>query len=171
MSQEPPTAAELALELSASYAHRVGDDVHVVLELADPGAAGGPTQLELRTGKRSVRVPVTGGDRSLDSLVPSARLRPGLWRLALVGSDGDVRPVQGRLLNSRRQPVALLPGPTPTTQMAPPQPAPTPAPSSGRARAYKTAATLANRGLALLPDQRASKYRAVLKKAGHRVLG
>ena len=140
MTEQAECATELPLELSASYAHRVGDHLHVVLQLADAGAGDVPAELELRAGKRTVRVPVTAAGAGLDAVVPLARLRPGLWRVALVGPDGDVRPVQGRLLNSRRQPVALLPGPVPSTQLAPPQPSrrrrapPPPPPRSGGCR-------------------------------------
>jgi hypothetical protein len=173
MCDQAQTAAELTLELSASYAHRVADDLHVVLQLTDGPAAtataDGPVHLELRAGKKVVRVPVTDRDGALDARVPSAGLRPGLWRLALAGPDGSAVPVQARLLNSRKQPVALLPGPLPRTQLPPPQPS-APASTSARARAYRTAAVVANRGLALLPDQQATKARAVLKKAGRRVL-
>jgi len=169
MSQPAQTTAELTLELSASYAHRVGEDLHVVLRLADQDTPE-PTHLELRTGKKVVRVPVTPRDGALDAQVPSAGLRPGLWRLALAGADGATTPVQARLLNSRKQPVALLPGPVPSTQLAPPQPAGPPT-SSAKARAYRTAAVVADKGLRLLPEQQAVRARAVLKKAGHRVLG
>ncbi len=169
MSQEAQPGGELALELSASYAHRTGEDLHIVLGLVDQDAPA-PSQLELRAGKKVVRVPVTPQDGTLDARVPSARLRPGLWRLSLAGADGGTRPVQARLLNSRKQPVALLPGPVPSTQLAPPQPAP-PASRSPKARAYRAAARVANKGLALLPEQQSTKARGVLRKAGRRVLG
>lgn len=176
MSQPAQTATELVLELSASYAHRVAEDLHVVLQLADrDGSDGfgsdGLAHLELRAGKQVVRAPVTSRDGVLEASVPSAGLRPGLWRLALAATDGRALPVQARLLNSRKQPVALLPGPVPSTQLAPPQPSSPATSSSARARAYRTAAVVANKGLGLLHEQRASQYRAVLKKAGRRVLG
>jgi hypothetical protein len=170
MSQEVQKAGELALELSASYAHRVGEDLHIVLHPTED-VSPAPTQLELRTGKKVVRVPVTTQDGALDARVASDGLRPGLWRLALAGPDGRTTPVQARLLNSRKQPVALLPGPVPSTQLAPPQPAGPPASPSARARAYRAAAVVANKGLSLLPERQASKARGVLKKAGRRVLG
>ncbi|HYO40533.1 MAG TPA: hypothetical protein VER39_12860 [Nocardioidaceae bacterium] len=171
---------ELAVELSSSFAHRVKDDIHVVLQLADERAVANAS-LQLQAGKKVVRVPATPaatggrGDRGgpvLEVYVPAADLRPGVWRLGLVGSDDGVTALRARLLNSRRQPIALLPGPVPRTLMAPPQrrPAAAAAPD-GRARAYATASRLANRGLALLPEQRATRYRAVLKKAGRRLLG
>jgi hypothetical protein len=169
MSEQAQTADELTLELSASYAHRVGDDLHVVLQLAD-GPADAPAHLELRAGKKVVRVPVTSRDGALDATVPSAGLRPGLWRLALTGAEGSARPVQARLLNSRKQPVALLPGPLPRTQLPPPQPSTPASASSPRARAYRTAAVVANRGLGLLPARQAASARTVLKKAGRRLL-
>lgn len=177
MTEPAQRATELTLELSASYAHRVGDDLHVVLQLADRNGSDGLlgpdhlAHLELRAGKQVVRAPVTSRDGDLHASVPAAGLRPGLWRLALTAQDGPALPVQARLLNSRKQPVALLPGPVPSTQLAPPQPSSPATSSSAKARAYRTAAVVANKGLGLLPEQRASQYRAVLKKAGRRVLG
>jgi hypothetical protein len=184
--------AELTVELSASYAHRTGEDIHVVLTLTDDVPADTAARLQLRAGRKVVRVaatptvpaaPATAGDPGdaagtdgsaglvLDARVPAAELRPGVWSVGLVGSDGAVTPVEARLLNSRKQPIALLPGPVPRTVLAPPQRVAPPAPSAGKARVYATASKIANRGLSMLPDQQASKYRSVLKKAGRRVLG
>jgi hypothetical protein len=167
--------SELPVELSASYAHRVADDIRLVLQLADEVDLDASAQLQLRAGKKVVRVPSTaspteGGPR-LEARLPAADLRPGVWRVALVSADQGVRPVEARLLNSRKQPVALLPGPTPRTELAPPQPVQTPAAGpGGKARAYRAAAQIADRGLRLLPDDRAARYRGILKKAGRRVL-
>jgi hypothetical protein len=171
---------ELAVELSSSFAHRVHDDIHVVLQLAADRPVDG-AHLQLRAGKKVVRVPVTpavgggrgdGGGPVLDARVPTTDLRPGVWRLGLVGSDNRVTALRARLLNSRKQPIALLPGPVPRTLMAPPQRRPAPAAAQdGKARVYTTASKIANRGLALLPEQQASKARTLLKKAGRRVLG
>ncbi|MGA8211209.1 MAG: hypothetical protein WB798_13765, partial [Nocardioidaceae bacterium] len=124
---------ELAVELSASYAHRKGDDVRVVLQLSDGAAAGNGTLLQLRAGKRQARVGTatsaarddTGGV-VLEARVPVTDLRPGVWRLGLVASAdaavSDETPVEARLLFSNRQPVALLPGPVPSTAMPAPRP-------------------------------------------------
>lgn len=178
---------ELTVDLPASYAHRAGDDIHVVLALSDDVPADSAARLQLRAGRKIVRVPATASDPApfpgdgagldgaaglvLDARVPSADLRPGVWSVGLVGSDGAVTPVEARLLNSRKQPIALLPGPVPRTVLAPPQRVAPPAPSAGKARVYATASKIANRGLGLLPDQQAARYRSVLKKAGRRVLG
>jgi len=166
---------ELSVELSASYAHRVDDDIHLVLQLADDVALDASAQLQLRAGKKVVRVPSTAspadGGQRLDARLPAADLRPGVWRVALVSADRGVLPVEARLLNSRKQPVALLPGPTPRTELAPPQPVQAPATGpGGKARAYRAAAQVANRGLQLLPQDKAARYRGILKKAGRRVL-
>jgi hypothetical protein len=167
--------AELTVELSASYAHRAGEDVHLVVQLADGATVGTPAQLQLTAGKQLKRVPVTVTPTAdgllLDGRVPAATLRPGVWRIAVAGGDAAPVPVEARLLNSRKQPIALLPGPLPTTQLPPPERTSAPTSDSGRVRAYRTAAGIANRGLALLPEERASKARAALKKVGRRVLG
>ena len=168
------THPELAVDLSASYAHRAGDDIHVVLQLADETALDAAAQLQLRAGRKVVRTPATStytpGGRVLDARVPAADLRPGVWRLGLVDAGQGVQPVEARLLNARRQPIALLPGPTPRTELAPPQPARAASPAGTRGRAYRAAGRVADKGLALLPEQRATRYRALLKKAGRRVL-
>lgn len=172
---------ELAVELSSSFAHRVEDDVHLVLQLAAERPVS-DVRLELRAGKKVIKVPVTpaatggradSGGPVLDAWVPTADLRPGVWQLGLVEDEDRVTALRARLLNSRKQPIALLPGPVPRTLMAPPQRRPAPAATSngGKARVYTAASKIANRGLALLPDEQASKYRAMLKKAGRRVLG
>jgi hypothetical protein len=183
--------AQLTVELSASYAHRAGDDIHVVLSLADEVPADAAARLQLRAGRKVVRVPATptepavsaaadGLDQSdapeapsglvLDARVPAADLRPGVWSVGIVGTDGAVTPVEARLLNSRKQPIALLPGPVPRTILPPPQRTAPARPTAARARVYATASKIANRGLSLLPEQQASRYRTVLKKAGRRVL-
>ena len=164
--------ADLTVELSASYAHRADQDLHIVLQLADEHAVDSG-QLQLRAGRRTVRVATrattTAQGTVLDARVPAADLRPGVWQLALLGAGDEVRGVQARLLNSRKQPVALLPGPTPRTELAAPRPA-EPRTPAGKARAYHVAAVVANKGLALLPEQRADRYRTLLKRAGKRVL-
>ena len=166
---------ELAVELSASFAHRTGEDVHVVVQLAHGAVLETPAELLLRAGKQLKRVPVTVSTTAegllLDGRVPAATLRPGVWQLAVAGGDARPVPVEARLLNSRKQPIALLPGPLPTTQLPPPERTPAPVADSGRVRAYRTAAVVANRGLALLPERQASSARSALKKVGRRVLG
>jgi hypothetical protein len=167
--------ADLAVELSASYAHRAGQDIHVVLQLADDRAVDSAAQLQLRAGQRTVRIATTSSSTPdgtvLDARVRAVDLRPGVWRLMLVGPGDEVHGVQARLLNSHKQPVALLPGPTPQTEMAAPRPVERQGQGGGgKERAYHAAAKVANKGLSLLPDQRADRYRTLLKKAGRRVL-
>lgn len=147
-----PTKATEVDTLS-SYAHRMGGDVHLVLELPETSPADGPARLVLRReagrgragrggrGDKVVRVdaetaPAGAGVR-LEARVPARRLPPGLWRLAL-RRDESATPerLQARLLTSRTQPVALLAGPRPSMKMAPPRPrTPSgPAAVAGRAR-------------------------------------
>jgi hypothetical protein len=168
------TPPELPVELSASYAHRTGEDVRVVLQLAG-GAAPDAAALQLRAGRRVLQVASTSRSTAegelLEARLPAADLRPGVWRLALVGADQDVRPLEARLLNSRKQPIALLPGPTPRTELAPPERVVPVAVAPRRARVYRAASRIADAGLAVLPESRAQRYRAALRKAGHRVLG
>jgi hypothetical protein len=166
------TQGDRAVELSASYANRTDEDIHVVLQLAEELSFPVAPRLQLKAGKRLVRAETTSSlsaaGTTFEARVPAADLRPGVWHLALVGADDEVVGVEARLLNSRKQPVALLPGPVPRTEL--PAPRPAAAPTSGRVRAYQAAARVANKGLGLLPEQRAARYRSVLKKAGRRVL-
>jgi hypothetical protein len=100
-----------------------------------------------------------------------------VWTLALVGGAGAerrVQPVEARLLTSRKQPLALLPGPTPATRMPPP--APRPASSGGRPvkvdpRVRATMVRSVDGALSVLPDDVAARLRDRLGSLGRRVLG
>ena len=162
-----------AVELSASYAHRVGEDIRVVLQLADEMSFESPPDLRLEAGRRRVHAATTplSMATALEARVPAARLRPGVWQLALVGPEGVVTGLEARLLHSRRQPVALLPGPTPRTELPAPRPARVPVPDpTRRARVYHAAARVADKGLSVLPQERAARYRSVLSRVARRLL-
>ena len=165
--------AVLAVEPTASYAQRVGDAVRLVLQLpARPASAREAGTLQLRRGERVVRVPVssrpTPTGTLMDATVSTRELGRGTWDLALVEESQPTR-LQARLVYSKKQPVALLPGPVPTTTLAPPRPKP--AARTLRTRLYAAAAAVAKTGLRALPEERAARYRSVLKKAGRRLHG
>lgn len=168
--------SQLSVELTASFARRTAEGVRIVLTLAEPLPFSDSEELhlQLRSGKRVVRIPATQGESphelggiTLTTTAPRDQVRRGLWRLALISGTGAPVPVQARLLNNVRQPVALLPGPVPTTRMEHPtrreQP-PAPAP-----KFYKAAARVARKGLEVLPEQQAKRLRPWLRKAAKKL--
>lgn len=171
------------VDVSASFAQRTrtGQDVRVVLSLSDLPDVPEPAVLRLRSGKRTVRAPltqrVTAEGTVLEATVPAADLKPAVWALALRGGEGETRqvhPLEARLLTSRTQPVALLPGPTPATRIPPP--APRPASSAGRRvkvdpRVRATMVRSVDGALSVLPDEVAARFRDRLGSLGRRVLG
>jgi hypothetical protein len=165
--------AELAVELTQSYAHRVGDAVHLVVQLSDQLASSDPTTLQLRNGQRVVRIPVslttTPIGTALDATVGTTRLRPGTWKLALADESQRPTGLEARLVYSKKQPVALLPGPVPSTALAPPHPKR--ARPSLRRRLYTAAARAADAGLRALPEEPADRCRSLLKKAARPLRG
>jgi hypothetical protein len=170
----------LAVDVSGSFAQKTGQDVRVVLAVPQLPELPEPTVLRLNNGKRNVRAPLAQRDTAegtvLESSVPAAALRPSVWSLALVGGAGAerrVQPLEARLLTSRKQPLALLPGPTPATRM--PAPAPRPAAPAGRSkvnpRVRATVVRSVDGALSVLPDDVAARYRDRLGRIGRRVLG
>jgi hypothetical protein len=165
----------LTVDLTLSYAYRSGGDIRVVLVLPEATGASQFTWLRLRNAKRTVRVevaPTTTADGTLvDVTIPAPRLGRSVWKLALL-SENAPRAValQARLLTSRTQPVALLPGPEPTTRMPPPKPRP---PVGRRAAGPELRARITRSvdgALRLLPAPAASRVRAGLVRIGRRVL-
>lgn len=103
------------IDETASFARRDADAVRLVLTVtgeADLSDSG----LRLTRGKRRVRASATADLRNgswlVESRVPAARLKPGVWRLS-VRADPDAKwqLVAARLLVGGEQPIALLPGP------------------------------------------------------------
>ena len=111
-----------------SLAHRSGDAVRVVIHLPGLDLPAGEALLRcVEPGGRRVRVPgtvtVAEAGVHVEALIPAARLRGAVWRLAVKAAGTDVWvPVEARLLANRRQPIALLPGPRPVTRMPEPVP-------------------------------------------------
>jgi hypothetical protein len=161
-------APKIAVDYPYSYAHRSGEELRIVLDLAPPHDltptwpdGEGPI-LRLRHEGRTVRTPATLAEHGrwlrLDATVPWTRLRPGVWNLAVrLPQGGGLRPLQARLLVSRKRPVALLPGPAPRTRMAPPRPEP----SAARRAADAT--------LDLLPERHAQRLLSAARATYRRV--
>ena len=118
---------EVVLDETRSFAHREGDQIRLSLRVRGAVLQAAPAVVQLRAGKTRVRVPaeVTSDEQgaTVAFSAPEARLRRRVWSMAIQSQTGDDSvPVQARLLARRTQPVALLPGPTPTTRLAPPTP-------------------------------------------------
>src|SRR3954454_7258011 len=165
--------AELAVELTESYAHRVGDDVRLVVQLSGESSPADVTTLQLRKGKRVVRVPIsptsTPTGTLLEANVATRQLAAGTWSLALAGGSQRPTRLEARLVYGNKQPVALLPGPVPTTTLPPPRPRP--AAPTLRVRLYTGAARVANTALRALPEERVDRSKSALKKVGRRLRG
>lgn len=167
------------VEPVGTYARKSGDAVRLQLQLPDAPELEEPTlRLRARNGKGVVEAPAevrpAGGGVIVTAGVPREDLRPGVWRVALRPEpDGPFRPLQARLLINDRQPIALLSGPVPRTEMAPPRPrtSPTgPTPVVRRQeKARRAAVKVVDGALSRLPEERASRYRAALAKAARRV--
>jgi len=171
---------ELPVELTESYAHRVGEGLHLVVQVSGEGPTPVRDRLELRKGKRVVGTDCTPVRSStgtmIQATVPVADLGAGTWRLRLATAAAADRsssvPLEARLVYHDRGPVALLPGPRPTTRLPAPRPASGPASRTpSRPRFYRSAAKVLDIGLRVLPDDRAARYREALQKTGRRLLG
>jgi hypothetical protein len=120
-----------------SYAHRAGDEIHVVLSLVDGVVDGDSVTMRLGNGDRTVRcqAKVTTSPQGvvLDLRAPAKKLGRGVWGLAYRAQPGgELTRLEARLLTGARQPIALIPGPRPATRM--PEPTPTAPPAGGGGR-------------------------------------
>lgn len=164
------------VETIASYARRAGNGVRLVLHLPDvQGGEGAEAQIRLTSGRGSVRANATVTAAipgvHIETTIPAKRLPPSVWRIAVrLDSEGPFRRVQARLLTSRTQPIALLPGPAPKTLMDPP-PVKTRKTRKARPRVMRGAARMVDQALGVLPAERATRYRASLRKSARRILG
>jgi hypothetical protein len=127
MNDTPRTP--LHVDELVSYAHRAGDEVRVSLRLANGAVAPGAVEVRLVNDRRKFEVSGNATAENDATVVtfsaPQERLGRAVWRLAVRGTGGEkFHRVEARLLAKGSQPVALLPGPTPTTRMAPPRPRP-----------------------------------------------
>ena len=121
------TSQMVTVDETLSFAHRAGGEVRVRLRLPAGTLQAGPAAVGLGVGRKGFQVPadVTTDEQgaTVDFAAPGARLRQRVWSLAVHPSpDAPAVPVEARLLARRDQPVALLPGPVPTTRL--PEPAP-----------------------------------------------
>jgi hypothetical protein len=121
------TSKSVPVEAIASYAHRSGEDIHLVVTVPEIDLADGPVDLRFSDGSRRFREAATaraeGSGAVIEARVPAARFGRPVWRIAVRSSEAEpFQPLQVRLLARADLPVALLPGPKPATRMAPPPP-------------------------------------------------
>ena len=165
----PPTRSRV-VEVTDSFACVEGENIRLVLRLAEPGdLAEGTIPIQLRSGKNQIAADVKvrrdADGALLEGRLASAHLPARVWTMALV-PDGRPRiPLQARLLTSSRQPVALLPGPTPATKMPPPGPrrtgtSPVPEPRRRVGRVWHVGAAV----LSVLPATLASRLRVIARR-------
>src|SRR4051794_22376602 len=172
-----------AVETIASYANQVEGVVNLVLHLPEgadgaEGPLGSAATLRLRRANRgpAVTAPATTtpaeGGALLESHIGADQLPPGVWRMWLrPAADAPEIRLQARLLTSRKQPIALLPGPAPRIGGSPAIPRPRraePAPASAPGRLRGFAVKGVDAALSRLPEERAARYRAHLAKAARR---
>jgi hypothetical protein len=116
----------LRVDEVASFAHRVDGGVRVVLHLPDVDLGTDEALVRLRAEGAVCRRPATvttlDGASTLEVVVPAKGLGRRVWQLAVRTDAPSFRRVQARLLTSDRQPIALIPGPVPRTDLAEPPP-------------------------------------------------
>jgi hypothetical protein len=112
-----------------SVAWRVDAQLHLALHLPEvaPVAADTPVEVRLRDADRRARVPgriaPAASGSMIEAEVLARRLAGGLWRIDVrIGDADEFTRVEARLLVTRGQPVALLPGRAPRTRLPEPEP-------------------------------------------------
>lgn len=128
-----------------SYAARTAGSIQVQLHLRDTELEPGSVTVRLRAGRRTLDsdAELSAGDTGLMlRFTVTGDLGGRVWRMILRPSDDTApMPLQARLLAAPGLPVALLPGPTPATEMSPPAPRS----SAGSPSSPSTARRLARR--------------------------
>ena len=121
------TAEAFVVDEQLSWARSSGDAVRVHLRLPGAALAPGAARVELvsKGGRLRSTAEVTVGDGAVEVVfdVPRHELGSSAWRVMIqAGADAGFVPVETRLLAAPGAPVALLPGPAPSTRMHPPTP-------------------------------------------------
>ena len=121
------TPQMVTVDETLSFAHRDDEAVRVRLRLPGDSVPAGRAAVRLSAGAKRFKVAadVTADEHgaTVDFTAAGAKLRQLVWSLDIQPSAGGPSvPVQARLLARRDQPVALLPGPVPTTRLPAPSP-------------------------------------------------
>ena len=121
------TSQMVSVDETLSFAHRAGGEVRVRLRVPAGSLAAGPSAVRLSAGRRTSGSPPTSPPTSRGSPSTSPLPAPGCggggsgpWRSAR-GRTPPAVSVEARLLARRDQPVALLPGPVPSTRLPEPR--------------------------------------------------
>ena len=112
-----------------SLAWREHGQVHLVIHLGDADLVEGHGLVRFRqqghTFRRKALLEPGEGGTTLRVRVPVRHFNRKAWSIALRPVDGgSFRRLETRILARAGQPVALLPGPKPKAQLAPPEPRP-----------------------------------------------
>lgn len=121
------TPQTVTVDETLSFAHRDAGIVKVRLRLPGESIEAGRARMGLSSGARRFKVAadVTSDEQgvTVDFTAAGAKLQQRVWSLTLhPSSDAPAVHVQARLLARPDQPVALLPGPVPTTRLPEPSP-------------------------------------------------
>jgi hypothetical protein len=121
------SAQAYAVDEQLSWARSSGDAVSVHLRLPGTSLAAGAARVQLVSAGVRLRstAEVTVGDGAVEVVldVPRLELGSSAWRVLIQARpDAGFVPVETRLLAAPGAPVALLPGPSPSTRMLPPAP-------------------------------------------------
>ena len=122
-------ANPISVDETRSLAWREDGRVHIIVHLSEPGLPSGERIVRFRHGERTFRRPAElvaapDGGTVLRVSAPTKRLGRVAWFIALrpEESTGPFHRVSARVLAHPNLPVALLPGPPPSTNLAPPRP-------------------------------------------------
>jgi hypothetical protein len=122
-------ANPISVDETRSLAWRENGRVQIVVHLSEPDLPAGERIVRFRHGERTFRrpaelVPAPDGGTVLTVSAPAKRLGKVAWFIALrpEEAEGAFHRVSARILAHPDLPVALLPGPPPSTNMAPPRP-------------------------------------------------
>jgi hypothetical protein len=137
------TPQPVALDETLSFAHRDDDAVKVRLRVPGVSVPAGRATVGLSAGARRFQVvaDVLADEQGItvDFTAPGAKLQQRVWSVDIQPSSGAPSVlVQARLLARRDQPVALLPGPVPTTRLPAPSPRTESSPAVRAARRLPT---------------------------------
>ena len=119
------SAGALIVDERLSWARSAGDAVSVHLRLPGAALTAGAVGVELVSAGHRLRstAEVTVGDGAVTVVldVPRSELGRSTWRVMIQARpDAGFVPVEARLLAAPGAPVALLPGPAPSTRMRSP---------------------------------------------------
>jgi hypothetical protein len=159
----PPPAA---FDLVDSFARLRGSSIELVLADAKLDEAPGAPSVILAKGKHSVtaagELTDNAGTRHLVVRAPRASLSDGVWTIAVQGIGAETLRMEARLLVQADRPLVLLWGA---------KAGPTQAPSARTRKLASRGGRVLDRGLSVLPPQKAAAARAAIRRRARKILG